>query len=154
MGFLGWIKNRSSQNHQPDSNRAPEPRPENAKRMYARQDGQERANLTPMDRMPPDQRAQVDAIKAKLEKATRHIDTNAPAPLPAAGESGGGHTAERQNMAGQEKTAPALSPTSAQAGKTPNENAPVPSTEPPAKTQDKAVSRPQTVPRPRPSWER
>jgi hypothetical protein len=58
-------------------------------------------------------------------------------------------------MASQDKTTPALSPTSAQAGQPATEkNAPASSNES-AKTLDKTPARaPQTMPRPRPSWER
>jgi hypothetical protein len=152
MGFLSWVKRSDSGRQQslPETTK----KPETAKEMYTRADARDQANRTPMDRMPAEQQLKVDAIKAKLEKATQHIDPNAQTPSPATGDGNGSREAMRQNMTGQEKAAAALSPTSAQAGKTPNENAPAPSTEPPAKTQDKAVSRPQTVPRPRPSWER
>jgi len=149
MGWKDWIPNRGQQ-HVAEKPKAQ--KPQNAKQMYARQDGQEQANRTPLDRMPPEQRAQVDAIKAKLEKATQHIDGNAQRPSPASSDSDGGREAARQNMAGQEKTAPALSPTSVQAGKTAQEKPTSPSQETPRT--DKRQSRPQTVPRPKPSWER
>jgi hypothetical protein len=61
----------------------------------------------------------------------------------------------RQNMTGQEKAAPALSPTSTQAGKTAEKGGPAPPEERGAKGPEKPSARPQqTVPRRPPSWER
>ncbi len=62
--------------------------------------------------MPPDQQAKVEAIKARLEKATQHINKDANTPSSAA-PSDGNREAVRQNQTAQDKTAPALSPTSA-----------------------------------------
>ena len=149
MGFLGWITKRSAGQQQSVAEKPQ--RPERAKEMYNRQEGLERANRTPLDRMPADQLAKVDAIKAKLEKATQHIDSNTLTPSPAANKDDS-REAARQNMTGQEKHAPALSPTSVHDGKTAHEKSPLPSQESPSKTPDKV--RPQTVTRPQPSWER
>jgi hypothetical protein len=154
MGLLGWIKSRNAANQPSVANKSQEPKPENARQLYAREAAQEKTEIRSMDRMPPDQLAKVDKIKATLEKATQHTDRKTQAPSPAPADSSGGHEAVRQNMTGQDKTAQALSPTSAQSGKTAQENSPARSKEPPAKTQDKAQSRPGTVPRPRASWER
>jgi hypothetical protein len=145
MGFLGWIRNRNAAQQQSAANKSQEPRPENAKQMYAREAAQERANRTPLDRMPAEQQAKVDKIKATLEKATQHIERStetSPTPV----DANGGREAVRQNMTAQDKAAPAFSPTSAQAGKTPLEK--------PVKAPEKPQERPQTVPRPRTSWER
>jgi hypothetical protein len=62
----------------------------------------------------------------------------------------------RQNMTGQDKAAPALTPTSAQAGQPSTEKkVPSPSNNAPAKAPQKDGARsPQTVPRRPPSWER
>jgi hypothetical protein len=141
MGFLSWIKRPGAGRQQPVVETK---KPETAKQMYTRENAQERANRTPMDRMSEEQRAKVDAIKERLQKATQHIDRNGATPSPES--SSGGREATRQNMTAQEKAAPALSPTSVQAGKTPLEK--------PVKAPEKPKERPQTVPRPRPSWER
>jgi hypothetical protein len=154
MRFPGWFKSGNATKQQSVADKSQAPRPENAKQKYAREAVQEKANLTPMDRMPPDQQAKVDKIKATLEKATRHIDRNGQTPSPTPPDANGGREVVRQNMSGQEKAAPALSPTSAQSGKTAQEKSPAPSQEPPAKTPEKPRTRPQTLPRPRPSWER
>jgi hypothetical protein len=120
--------------------------------MYTRQAAQDRAAQQPMDRMPPEQLAKVEAIKARLESATRHISpAESQAPNPA--DNSGSREAMRQNMTGQEKAAPALSPTSAQAGVTAQKSGPPPE-ERAAKTPERPSVRQQTLPRPRPSWER
>jgi hypothetical protein len=152
MGFLSWIQNANAKRQRPVAEKPLTP--ENARQLYAREAAQEKSNRKPIDTMPPDQQTKVDKIKATLERATQHIDRNALTPSPAPADTTGGREAARQNMSGQEKTAPALSPTSSQAGKTAQEKSPVLSKIPPAKTPDKAQSRPGTVPRPRPSWER
>ena len=144
MAFLDFIKYGNA-TQQTAANQSQ--KPETAKEMYTRQAAQEKPALKPLDQLPADQRAQVDAIKARLEKATQHIDKGAQAPAPA--DAGGSREAVRQNMTGQDKTAPALSPTSAQAGQPATEKSPQ-AKEP----QEKAPARPQTLPRPRPSWER
>lgn len=149
MPFLDFIHNRNASQQQSVAQTSQSQAPENAKQMYARQAAEEKANEKPIDRLPADQRVQVEAIKAKLEKATQHITKDAGSVAPAS--SDGSREAMRQNMTGQDKTAPALSPTSAQAGKTAGEKSPA---NEPAKTQDKPTQRPQTMPRPRPSWER
>lgn len=149
MGLLDWITKRNTGRQQSVAE-TPQ-RPERAKEMYTREAAQEKTNLKPLDRMPADQLAKVDAIKAKLEKATQHIDANALTPSPAA-NGNDSLEAARQNMTGQGKHAPALSPTNAHAGKAAHETLPAPSQESPSKAPDKP--RPQTVPRPQPSWER
>jgi hypothetical protein len=102
--------------------------------------------------MPPDQQAKVETIKARFEKATQHADKSAQSPSPMPADDTGSREALRQNMTGQDKPVPALSPTSAQAGQPATEkNTPAPSNE----TQEKqSGSVPPTLPRPRPSWER
>ena len=154
MGLLAWIRNRSAAQQQSVANKSQEHRPENAKRMYAREAAQEKANLTPRDRMPAGQQAKVDKIKATLERATRHIDRNGQTHSPTQVEANDSREAVRQNMTAQDKVAPALSPTSAQHGKTAQEKPSTLSQEPPAKTPEKPRPGPQTLPRPRPSWER
>jgi hypothetical protein len=154
MGLLAWIRNRSAGPQQSVASKSQEPRPENAKQMYAREAAPEKAKLTPINRMPPDQQAKVDKIKATLEKATRHIEGNVQSTPAAVPDVNGGREAVRQNMTAQDKVAPALSPTSAQHGKTAQEKPPIPSQEPPTKSPDNPRHGQPTLPRPRPSWER
>jgi hypothetical protein len=156
MAFLDFIQNRKASQQRPAAANTPQtPKPETAKEMYSRQAARETVNPKALEQLSPDQRAKVDAIKERLEKATQHIDKNAQSPASAPSDSMGNREALRQSMTGQDKTAPALSPTSAETGRTAVGNAPAPSNETPAKTPAKPAERaPQTVPRPRPSWER
>ena len=140
MGFIDWINNRKASEPV-----AHETKPENAKKMYARLDAQERADLRPIDRLSPEQLAKVDAIKERLKHNA--LQMSGGDFTPSADGTNGNREAERQKMTAQDKTAPALSPTSTQAGKTAPENAP-------RKRPEKPPARPQTVPRTRPSWER
>ena len=149
MGFLGWITKRNGPSQQTVAEKTQGP--ERAKEMYDRQAGLEKANLTPMDRMPPDQQAKVDKIKAALEKATRHIDSSAHVHAAAPVDGNGSREATRQNMTGQEKTAPALSPTSTQTGQPATEKTP---SKQATTTKAEERGRAQSMPRTRPSWER
>jgi hypothetical protein len=126
--------------------------PQTARQMYAQKAAQEKT--PPLNQMPQDQQARLEAIKATLQKATQHIDKNAAAPSPAPADGTDSREAMRQKMTGQDKAAPALSPTSAEAGQRAAElNSP--SNVTPMKTPEKQVTRaPQTVPRRPPSWER
>jgi len=154
MALLDFMNKRKAAQQQSVANKSQEPKPETAKEMYTRQAGQEQT-ARPLDRMPPDQQAKVEGIKASLQKATQHIDKSAHSPSAAPADGNGSREAMRQNMTGQDKTAPALSPTSAQSGTTAEKNTPGQLNETPAKTQEKAPGRAQqTVPRPKPSWER
>jgi hypothetical protein len=145
--FLDFIKNRLTSQQQPVANKSQEQKPETAQQMYKREAVEEKASRNPIGRMPPEQIAKLNGIKATLERATRHINKDVHAPSAAPGESAGGWEAMQQNMTAQDKTAPALSPASMQAGKSePDRDTP--------NAPEKSVERPQTLPRPRPSWER
>jgi hypothetical protein len=150
MDLLDYIKNRNASKQQSVAEKPQEQKPETAKEMYTREAAQEKANQNPIDRMPLDQQAKVEAVKGTLERATQHIEKSANAPTSVPADNADNREAMRQNMTGQDKAAPALSPTSAQAGQPVTEKAP--SKEPPTKTQDQG--RAQSLPRPRPSWER
>jgi hypothetical protein len=157
MALLDFMKDRKAGQQQAVANKSQEQKPQTAKEMYTQQDTQEKTNRRPArDDMPPDQQAKVETIKATLEKATQHADKSAQSPSPTPADDTGSREALRQNMTGQDKAVPALSPTSAQAGQPATEkNTPGPSNETPAKTQEKQSGPvPPTLPRPRPSWER
>ena len=142
MAFLDFLKNRQAAQQQPVANK---PQAETAKQMYTREAARETTN--PVDRLPAGEKVKVDRIKAVMEKATRHVDRNSLKPMPP--DVAGTQEAMRHTMT--DKAAPALSPTSMQAGQREQGTPEAPKT--PAKTPEKPV-RPQTVPRPRPSWER
>jgi hypothetical protein len=119
--------------------------------MYTREAAQEKANQTPVDRMPEEQRAKAREVAARLDKATSHNENLAKTPTPAPADAMGNREAMRQNMTGQDKTAPAMSPTSAQSGQPATEKDHSQQQE---KAPGKQAGRSQTLPRPRPSWER
>ena len=59
-----------------------------------------------------------------------------------------------QKAMGQDKVAPALSPTSAKNGVRPSDEKQIAPSETPARSETTQPSRPQTIARPTPSWER
>jgi hypothetical protein len=154
MAFLDFMQNRNAAAQQPAAHKPQPQKPETAREMYSRQAAQQTANQKSLEQMPPDQRAKVDAIKERLENATQHIDKSAHSPAAAPTDSMDNREALRQNQTGQDKTAPALSPTDARTGRTAEGSAPVTPKESPSQTPEKSAARSQTLPRPRPSWER
>ena len=148
MGVRDWFRT-SAATQQPSAGNTSAKEPSTAKEMYARQTEQEKTNRKPMDQMPPEQQGKVEAIREKLQKATQHIQQNAPAQRGAPTESTTRPEPMRQNMVNQDKAAPALSPTTGQAGVTAEgKSAATPSQESSAKSQEKSAQRaPQTVPR-------
>jgi hypothetical protein len=146
MALLDFVKNRQANQQQDVAGKSQQQKPETAKQMYAREAAQEKTNAKPMDQMRPEQQAKVEQIKATLEKSTQHMNRDAAAPASAPANDGG-NTAHMQKQNNQEKTQAALSPTDNTAGKTAIRGQ--------DKTPEKAApEKPQTLPRPRPSWER
>jgi hypothetical protein len=113
--------------------------------MYTQEAANDKANRPRIERMPENQISKAREIGARLDAATRHLSQSAPSPSAAPADGATSPEPSRQNMMNQDKAAPALSPTSMQTGKTAPEK-------PLEKTPEK--SRPETLPRPRPSWER
>jgi len=152
--LLDWIQNRQK----PVAVKPQEQRPETVHQKQARVDAEDRAKLTPVDRMPADQTAQLGPIRERFEKATRFQGPAIDPPPASAPGTMDNREPMRQNMTSQDHAAPTLSPTSAETGKTALENSPNRSDESPArtprKTPEKQQPRPQTLPRSRPSWER
>jgi hypothetical protein len=141
MGFLGWIRNRSAAQQQAVANTSQGPKPENAKQMYAREAAQEKASAKPIT---AEIKAQADRALATINRASQHAQ---PGPPQAAPENAGSPEAHLQKQHGQGRAQEALSPTDAATGQT--------ATQDKGKTPDAIPSRaPQTIPRPRPSWER
>ena len=142
MGFLDFIKRRNASEQQAVAEKPQSPKLETAREMYAREAAHEKAK--PIEQMSTDQTAKVDAIKATLERATRHQGAgDGPSPALAGGTTS--PQPMRQNMTGQDRAAPGLSPTSGQVGQPATEKSVQPA---------KTPERQQTVPRTRPSWER
>jgi len=155
MGVRDWFSGTATQ-EQPSAQNPPRNEPATAKELYRQQAAQAGGDDKAMQRMPPAQQAKVEAIREKLQKATQYREPNTPAMAPTSADSPTSNEPMRQNMVSQDKAAPALSPTSAQAGKTaPDKSVATATKETPAKTQEKPVPRaPQTVGRRPPSWER
>jgi hypothetical protein len=153
MAILDFIKNRQAQ--QQSKEQVAQPKPETARDMYARQGEQERTSSRPMDQMPPQQQAKVEEVKAEMQKATQHLDHQAPANAPAPADGTASPQPMRQNMMAQDKEAPAQSPTSAQLGQAANEkSASAPSREGQSQTRESSQQRAKTTARTSPSRER
>ena len=145
MGFLEWIKNSNASQQQPVANKPQQPKPETAKQMYTREAALDAAKRKPLSELPPAVQSRLDGIKETLRRATQHHEPNGDSPsAPAGGLTN--REAMRQNMTGQDRTAPALSPTGMHAGTPDSEKISPPITP--------RVERPKTLPRTPPSWER
>ncbi|HTR34979.1 MAG TPA: hypothetical protein VMH80_03705 [Bryobacteraceae bacterium] len=151
MAFLVFLKKRQQQTAQP---KPQQPKPETAKQMYTREAAQQpRQNA--LESLSGAERGRLDEIKARIEKATQHAGHDSPAREASVADTPVTQQPMRQNMTAQDKSTPAMSPTSAQAGMTSVESgASVRPTATP-KVQQKTSQKPQqTIARPRPSWER
>ena len=139
MALLDFIRNRNSSQQQSVANKSQQQKPETAKEMYTRQAGQEKAAERPIT---PEIKAQADRALATINKASQHLQPQAPA-----APDGTTNAAHLQKQNHQDKAQQALSPTDATTGKT--------AAQAKENTPEKAVSRaPQTVARRPPSWER
>jgi len=147
MAFLDFIKNRDRQ--QPAGEQQTQ-QPETAKQMYARQAGEEQATPKPSELVRPEQQAKVAEAQALFSKATQEPPSPTPPPSPAP-VGAANPQPMKQQMMGQERIAPDMSPTSAQASAR-AEDVERPSAPAPAPTPEK--SQHQTMARPTPSWER
>ena len=147
MGLLDFVKNRNQQQQEKPQEQQ---KPETAKEMYTRQ-GQEQGAQRSVNDLSPQETAKVEAVRSQLDKATSHQRTESGQPQKQ--DNSSSPAAVRQNQNAQDKTAPNLSPTSGQAGRSSADQQP--SKQEPSKQPEKTPEqRPQTMPRPRPSWER
>lgn len=151
MAFLDFVKNRQQSQSADQSQPS---KTETAKEMYSREASQGKASAKSMQQMPPEQQAKVTEISGKLQQATQHMG-QAEAPAVAPQDSTASPQPMRQNMMSQDKAAPSLSPTSAQAG-TPGteQNAPAASQDTSKSEAKSAQQTAQTMKRTSPSWER
>ena len=69
-----------------------------------------------VNKLSPESRAQLEAVKQRLQLATQHSQGKAPSTP--ANDNAGGNAAMRSLMHGQNKQAPALSPTDMNQGRT------------------------------------
>ena len=143
MAFLDFIKNRGGQEQTTDAQH----RPETAKEMYRREATQEQASVKPAQSLGADSQAKIAEAKELFRQGTEQAGNVAPANAPATPEGSASPQPMRQMSMNQETVAPALSPTSAQAGSPSTEHeAPAPQ-----KTPEQAKP---TMARATPSWER
>lgn len=120
MAFLDFIKNRDGQRPTAEQ-QSQQQKPENAKEMYTRKDAQDRAAMKSLESVPEQSKADIAEIRARLEKGSQHLNQGAASPTAAPADSTASPEPSRQKIAGQDKAAPELSPTSLQAGKTSQE---------------------------------
>jgi hypothetical protein len=147
MALLDFIKNRGGQRAVGEQ-QSQQQTPETAKQMHTREALEEKATAKPVSQIPEDQRAKAAEVGEKIQAAIKvQGPDNVPDP-----PSGGASSAQpmRQQMMSQDKAAPAMSPTSAQAGVTETEQ----KSNAPSQAQESSPSRQQTIARPAPSWER
>lgn len=145
MAILDFIKNRTQSQQTPQ--KPQEQKPETAKQMYARQAAEEKAKAKPVAEIPASDKAVAKDVAARIEKATQHLDKNAPAQPAAPIDSSATPAPARQNMTGQDKAQESLSPTDANAGKTQSQE------KQPRQEKSAAPEKPTIARRP-PSWER
>jgi hypothetical protein len=144
MGILDFIKNRQAQ-PQPA---APQTQPETAKQMYAREAVQDKAAAKSPSQMPADQRAKVAEVSAKMQAHTMGAEQTAQSVSAAPADATANPQPMKQASMQQDNAAPALSPTTAQAGTQEAEN------KSPAPSQSKSQEQVKTMARRPPSWER
>lgn len=155
MGFTDWIRNRQANRQQSVAQNTQEQKPETAKQMYNREAAQEEANRKPIEpQISEPHKVETRAAAELFDKVVRQPQgQGAPAQTPIPSDASGSPEAVRQKATNQDKSAAALSPTSAQKGTPETEKqTPAPSTTP-SKQPDSSPQRPQTLPRTRPSWE-
>ena len=121
MALLDFIKNRQEQ--QPVSEQqSRQQQPETAKQMYTREAVEAKAAEKPVAQIPESDKASARDIGSRVEQYSQDRAGNGPTAAPA--DSSAAPQAMRQDANGQDKSAPALSPTDGQVAKTALEKAP------------------------------
>ena len=147
MAFLDFIKNRDGQ--RPIAEQQSQQQKPDVSQDVTAKVAQEQSAPRPSELVRPGQQARLAEAQALYSKGTQEMPqpTSAPAPAPEGGATN--PQPMRQPMTGQERVAPDMSPTSAQASARAEdvERSSAP-THTPARSQQ------QTVARPAPSWER
>lgn len=158
MAFLSFIQNR----HQQSSAAEPQSQsqvPATIQQKVAQQAAQDKALRPSVEALPPETKAQAVEAAQRLKHFEHQESGISPAPTPRASETTERPEALRQAMTGQDKGAPAMSPTDGQMGKTGQEQtAHARSSDAPAKeTEGLSPSAPPTPNMParnRGGWER
>lgn len=120
MALLDFIKNRGEQRPAAEQ-QSQQQRTDNAKQMYTHEAAQEKANARPVEAMSVEDQAQAKAIGEKMKSIPMEPETPptspaAPSSAPAPTEGTDNQQAMKQLSMAQDKTAPDLSPSSAQMG--------------------------------------
>jgi hypothetical protein len=120
MPFLDFIKNRGQAVSAP-ANEQSGPGPETAKQMYTREAAQAKETTRPISEMSRESLAEVQSIGAGMKPTPTEPDPQAPPPAaptsaPAPSDGADNQQPMKQVSMAQDKTAPALSPSSAQMG--------------------------------------
>ncbi len=136
MGLIDWIKSRGQQPAEPSQQQQPEVSQKTSARSSSEKS---------ISQLPENIRSEARELGAKLDQATRNIQSDAPASPQAPADATDNQQPMRQNMMSQDNPAPALSPTSAQDG--------VPMKDVEGPEAPAATPRP-TIARTTPSWER
>ena len=153
MGILDFIRNRQSSQQQ-TSEKTQEQSPSTAKEMYARQEAQEKKSQPAVEQISDQDKASAREAAERIKRVTERLEKVSPSHSAAPSEGTASPQPMRQKMMQQENAAPALSPTTAQAGAT-AKDATRPSNESAGKTTEQSEQRTrQTLPRRPPSWER
>ena len=154
MGFLDFIKERGQRPSAEQQSQ--QQKPETAKEMNTREAAQERPAQKSVAQISDADKSYARELGSRIDQAAQDIQQKAPAQTQAPEDGTGSPEPMRQNMMSQDKAAPALSPTSAQQGKTSNEqDGPAPSEDASSKSQESSQEQTrQTIARRPPSWER
>jgi len=151
MAFLDFIKNRGEQRPASEQ-QSQQAKPETAREMYSREATQEKQSAPRVATMPDADKSQAKDLGARIDAATQNIQPDTPPPTPEPGGTAARPEPMRQNMDGQDVTAPSLSPTSGQVG-APSTEQDVAANKQESPTQEQSA-RPKTMARTAPSWER
>ena len=147
MAFLDFIKNREGQ--RPAAEQQSQQQKPGVSQEISTRASQEQAAAQPSELVRPAQQARLAEAQALYSKGAEDMPQTTPVPTPAPEGGATNPQPMRQPMTGQERVAPDMSPTSAQA------SARAQDVEgPSAPSQTPAKSQQQTVARPTPSWER
>jgi hypothetical protein len=146
MGMLDFIKNRGSRQQPPE-----QAKPETAKQMYTREAAQEKPSARAINDLSAGDKASLSKAQELFAKGTRQAQESPAMPAPQAEGATAPQPMAQMSM-NQDKSAPALSPTSAQQGTRAHEQeSPASAKQNPSPSQEQAKP---TMARRPPSWER
>jgi hypothetical protein len=153
MAFLDFINNRQGQRpaaEQQSQQQSQQQKPETTREMNVPQSQKSVAQI------PDSEKSKARELGARIDTLAQNAQQKAPAQTQAPEGGASGPEPQRQMMTGQDKAAPALSPTSAQRGTPATEkDAPAPSQDTSSQSTERSQEQTrQTIARRPPSWER